>query len=154
MPNSRTAGMPSSLASPASSTACEIESRSTPGIASMGVRLSVPSSMNIGWTRWDGVRSVSRTRPRSRPVLRSRRMRVAGKAIPTAGYLGRRRGPYARSVPLLALSAIGRDRPGIVAALTGVLLDHGLNIEDSQATILRGHFSIVLIVATPDELDR
>ena len=57
-------------------------------------------------------------------------------------------------MPHLALSAIGRDRPGIVARLTGVLLDHGVNIEDSQATILRGHFSIVLIVAAPDDVDR
>jgi glycine cleavage system transcriptional repressor len=57
-------------------------------------------------------------------------------------------------VPRLALSAIGRDQPGIVAALTGVLLEHDLNIEDSQATILRGHFSIVLIVAAPGEIDR
>jgi glycine cleavage system transcriptional repressor len=54
----------------------------------------------------------------------------------------------------LALTAIGQDRPGIVAALTGVLLEHDLNIEDSQATILRGHFSIVLIVAAPEDLDR
>ena len=52
-----------------------------------------------------------------------------------------------------ALSAIGRDRPGIVAGITRLLLEHGLNIEDSQATILRGHFSIVLIVAAPDGLD-
>jgi glycine cleavage system transcriptional repressor len=52
-----------------------------------------------------------------------------------------------------ALSAIGQDRPGIVAAITGVLLQHGVNIEDSQATILRGHFSVVLIVAAPDEAD-
>ena len=57
-------------------------------------------------------------------------------------------------LPQLALTAIGQDRPGIVAALTGVLLEHDLNIEDSQATILRGHFSIVLIVAAPDGLDR
>jgi glycine cleavage system transcriptional repressor len=56
-------------------------------------------------------------------------------------------------VQRFALSAIGRDRPGIVAGLTGVLLEHGLNIEDSQATILRGHFSIVLIVAASDALD-
>jgi glycine cleavage system transcriptional repressor len=56
-------------------------------------------------------------------------------------------------LPHLALTAIGRDRPGIVAALSGVLLEHDLNIEDSQATILRGHFSIVLIVAAPEELD-
>ena len=54
----------------------------------------------------------------------------------------------------LALSAIGKDRPGIVAAVTRVLLDHGLNIEDSQATILRGHFTMMLVVAVPDELDR
>ena len=41
-----------------------------------------------------------------------------------------------------------------MAALTGVLLEHDLNIEDSQATILRGHFSIVLILAAPGDLDR
>ena len=57
-------------------------------------------------------------------------------------------------MPHLVLSAIGRDRPGIVAALTGVLLEHDLNIEDSQASILRGHFSIVLIIAAPDDVDR
>jgi glycine cleavage system transcriptional repressor len=53
-----------------------------------------------------------------------------------------------------ALSALGRDRPGIVAALTRVLLDHAVNIEDSQATILRGHFAMMLIVAAPDTVDR
>jgi glycine cleavage system transcriptional repressor len=52
-----------------------------------------------------------------------------------------------------ALAAVGRDRPGIVAAVTQVLLDHSLNIEDSQATILRGHFTMVLVVAAPDDAD-
>jgi glycine cleavage system transcriptional repressor len=52
-----------------------------------------------------------------------------------------------------AVSAIGRDRPGIVAAVTEVLLGHSLSIEDSQATILRGHFTMMLVVAAPDELD-
>ena len=47
----------------------------------------------------------------------------------------------------LALSAIGRDRPGIVAAVSRVLLDHGVNVEDSQMTILRGHFTMMLVVA-------
>jgi glycine cleavage system transcriptional repressor len=50
----------------------------------------------------------------------------------------------------LALSAIGRDRPGIVAAITGVLLEHRANIEDSQMTILRGHFAMMLVVSIPD----
>jgi glycine cleavage system transcriptional repressor len=53
-----------------------------------------------------------------------------------------------------ALAAIGEDKPGIVASLTGVLVDHDVNIEDSQATILRGHFTIMLIVAAPEGIDR
>jgi glycine cleavage system transcriptional repressor len=52
-----------------------------------------------------------------------------------------------------AISAIGRDRPGIVSAVTGALLEHGVNIEDSQSTILRGHFTMTLIVAAGDEVD-
>jgi glycine cleavage system transcriptional repressor len=52
-----------------------------------------------------------------------------------------------------ALAGVGRDRPGIVAAVTEVLVAHSLNIEDSQATILRGHFTMMLVVATPDDAD-
>ena len=62
-------------------------------------------------------------------------------------------GPYPRSVPHLALSTLGPDRPGIVSALTGVLLEHGANLEDSQMTILRGRFALMLIVALPDDAD-
>lgn len=54
----------------------------------------------------------------------------------------------------LALSAIGRDRPGIVAGMTAVLLRHGVNIEDSQMAILRGHFAMTLILAPPAGVDR
>ena len=52
-----------------------------------------------------------------------------------------------------AVTAIGRDRPGIVAAVSAVLLDHDGNVEDSQMTILRGHFTIMLIVSTADAVD-
>jgi glycine cleavage system transcriptional repressor len=52
-----------------------------------------------------------------------------------------------------ALSAVGRDRPGIVAGVTGVLLDHGINIQDSQMTILRGRFAMTLVVAAQDDAD-
>jgi len=52
-----------------------------------------------------------------------------------------------------ALSAIGRDRPGIVAGVTGTLLEHDVNIEDSQMAILRGHFTMTLIVSAPDVVD-
>ena len=50
-----------------------------------------------------------------------------------------------------ALSAVGRDRPGIVARVSQVLLGHGVNVEDSQMTILRGHFTMMLVLAAPDE---
>jgi glycine cleavage system transcriptional repressor len=48
-----------------------------------------------------------------------------------------------------AITAIGRDRPGIVAAISAVLLDVEGNIEDSQMSILRGHFAVMLIVSVP-----
>jgi glycine cleavage system transcriptional repressor len=44
------------------------------------------------------------------------------------------------------LTAIGRDRPGIVARIARVLLDHGLNIEDSQMRILGGRFAMMLLL--------
>jgi glycine cleavage system transcriptional repressor len=53
----------------------------------------------------------------------------------------------------LALTAIGRDRPGIVAGVTAVLLRHDVNVEDSQMTILGGHFTMMLILAPPDGAD-
>ena len=56
-------------------------------------------------------------------------------------------------MPELALYAIGRDRPGIVAAISRVLLDHGVNIEDAQATILRGHFAMVQVLRAPEDVD-
>ena len=50
-----------------------------------------------------------------------------------------------------AVSAIGRDRPGIVAALTGALLEFEGNVEDSRMTILRGQFAVMLIVTLPGD---
>jgi glycine cleavage system transcriptional repressor len=54
----------------------------------------------------------------------------------------------------LAVTAIGADRPGIVAAVARVLHERGGNLEDSAMTILGGHFAIVLLVATDDEPDQ
>jgi glycine cleavage system transcriptional repressor len=53
-----------------------------------------------------------------------------------------------------AVSAVGADRPGIVAAVTGVFLEHGCNLEDTSMTILRGHFAMMLVVAAPDGLEQ
>jgi len=48
-----------------------------------------------------------------------------------------------------AVTAIGADRPGIVAAVTAVLMEQGCNLEDTSMTILRGHFAMMLVVAGP-----
>ena len=51
-----------------------------------------------------------------------------------------------------AVTAVGADRPGIVAALTERLLSVGGNLADVRAALLRGSFAMVLVVAVPDEI--
>lgn len=53
----------------------------------------------------------------------------------------------------VALTAVGADRPGIVAALTGTLEELGCNLEDSTMSILRGQFAVLLVIAVPFGLD-
>ena len=58
-------------------------------------------------------------------------------------------------MPSLAVTVIGRDRPGIIAEVTGVVAELGGNLEDSSMTLLRGHFTWILIAdvdVTPDVL--
>ncbi|HVM12597.1 MAG TPA: ACT domain-containing protein [Actinomycetota bacterium] len=52
-----------------------------------------------------------------------------------------------------AVTAIGADRPGIVAALTEALYGIGGNLEDVASTILRGHFAMMLVVNAPRDVD-
>jgi glycine cleavage system transcriptional repressor len=52
-----------------------------------------------------------------------------------------------------AVTAVGTDRPGIVAAVSKVFVDQGCNIEDSAMTILRGQFAMMLVIAAPEPLD-
>ena len=51
-----------------------------------------------------------------------------------------------------AISALGKDRPGIVAAITKILYETGCNIEDSSMTLLRSEFAMILIAALPKGL--
>lgn len=53
----------------------------------------------------------------------------------------------------LSVTAIGADRPGIVAAATRVLIEQNCNIEDSRMAILGGHFSMMLVVDAPEGVD-
>lgn len=54
----------------------------------------------------------------------------------------------------LAITVLGHDRPGIIAATTHALADLGVNIEDSSMTLLRGHFAMTLVtdgaIAVPE----
>jgi glycine cleavage system transcriptional repressor len=50
----------------------------------------------------------------------------------------------------ICLTVLGRERPGIVAAITGVLFDTECNIRDSTMTILAGEFAMLLIVELPE----
>ncbi len=56
-------------------------------------------------------------------------------------------------MPLFAVLAVGADRPGIVAAVTGALAAAGANLDDTSMTILHGHFTIAMVVGGPEGLD-
>lgn len=49
------------------------------------------------------------------------------------------------------LSALGKDRPGIVADVSEVIYECGGNIEDSSVALLRNHFSLLLLFSTERE---
>jgi glycine cleavage system transcriptional repressor len=46
-----------------------------------------------------------------------------------------------------AMSAIGRDRPGIVADLAELIYDCDCNLEDSRMTILGSEFAVLLLLS-------
>jgi glycine cleavage system transcriptional repressor len=45
----------------------------------------------------------------------------------------------------LAITVVGKDRPGIIADVSTALSQLGLNLTDSTMTLLRGHFAMTLI---------
>lgn len=52
-----------------------------------------------------------------------------------------------------AVAVVGRDRPGIAAALARALFGANANIEDSRMTILGGQFAVMMIVSLPEGAD-
>jgi glycine cleavage system transcriptional repressor len=54
-------------------------------------------------------------------------------------------------VPLLAVAALGPDQPGVVAALTEVLLAGAGNLEDASMHQLSGQFAMTLVVNVPGD---
>ena len=52
----------------------------------------------------------------------------------------------------IVLFAVGKDRPGLVAAISKALSEMRCNIEDSSMTILKNQFAMILIVEPPPAL--
>lgn len=52
-----------------------------------------------------------------------------------------------------AVAVVGRDRPGIAAALARALLASNANIEDSRMTILGGQFAVMMLVSLSEDAD-
>lgn len=50
------------------------------------------------------------------------------------------------------ISVLGKDRPGIIAAVTRILFEAGCNIENVSQTILQNEFSGIFIVSVPAAL--
>ena len=48
---------------------------------------------------------------------------------------------------LAALTITGKDRPGIIANLTGAIYQAGGNLEDASMTILEGEFAMIVIAS-------
>ncbi len=53
----------------------------------------------------------------------------------------------------MAISVLGKDRPGIIAAVTRILFENECNIENVSQTILQSEFSGIFIVRTPPTFD-
>ncbi len=50
---------------------------------------------------------------------------------------------------LALLTVIGKDKPGIIAKVTGFLFQHRANLEDISMTVLEGELAMFLIVRLP-----
>ncbi|HEY9715528.1 MAG TPA: ACT domain-containing protein [Chroococcales cyanobacterium] len=51
----------------------------------------------------------------------------------------------------LLVTAVGEDRPGIVARLSEVFVKHGANVEESRMSILGGEFAAIILTSLPAE---
>jgi len=48
---------------------------------------------------------------------------------------------------IIAVTIVGKDKSGIIAALTGALYKAGGNLEDASMTILEGEFAMIFLAA-------
>ncbi|MDR1195165.1 MAG: hypothetical protein LBL00_01660 [Endomicrobium sp.] len=53
----------------------------------------------------------------------------------------------------VSLTAIGKDKPGLVSSIAKVLYEYDCNIEDSTMTILHGQFAMILMLSLPKSVE-
>jgi glycine cleavage system transcriptional repressor len=53
----------------------------------------------------------------------------------------------------VAVTAVGQDRPGIVAGFSGAVYRSGGNLEDATMTRLRDEFAMMLLVRVPGDVE-
>jgi ACT domain-containing protein len=44
------------------------------------------------------------------------------------------------------LTALGKDKPGIIAAVSSLLATHQVNVEDISQTVMHGNFTMVMLI--------
>lgn len=44
------------------------------------------------------------------------------------------------------LTVIGRDKPGIIARVSGLLAEKDINIEDISQTVIQGNFTMIMLI--------
>ena len=50
------------------------------------------------------------------------------------------------------ITVIGADKVGILARISAICADNGVNIEEVTQTILRGMFAMIMLVTLPGEI--
>src|SRR4051794_33024922 len=53
----------------------------------------------------------------------------------------------------IAITAVGRDQPGVVAQVTAALLDLGCNLGETSMARLRHEFAMILLVRLPETVN-
>ena len=50
------------------------------------------------------------------------------------------------------VTVIGKDKPGIIAKVSGVLAENKVNIEDISQTILQGNFTMLMLCEVDEKV--
>jgi len=59
----------------------------------------------------------------------------------------------ARFAHSYVLNVVAHDRPGIVAAVTGAIVELGGNVEACSQTVVAGYFTLIMIVSLPEPVE-